>query len=213
MVRSIVAVLMAALLVATTVGDPVPSDARKERFKTVARSFSSSVGMTVPQATGQVQADVYPAITEVRGFRKGKVQDVNLTLTGLSHEYTRDLDVLLVAPNGRSVLVMGDAGAVGTLSSVSGLNITFDDQAGAPVPKDPNPLVSGRFRPANYDSTGDESGFPAPAPGSGAAAKLGTFNGIDPNGTWRLFVVDDAEDDDTGSIAGWSLRIKAKVKT
>jgi subtilisin-like proprotein convertase family protein len=208
--RTILAITMAALLVSATAADPGTADGKK-RTKTVARSFSSSVGLTVPEAAGEVQADVYPSDINVRGFKKGKVRDVDLTLTGLSHEYTRDLDVMLVAPNGRSVLVMGDAGSVGS-SSVSGLDITFDDQARASVPKDPNPLVSGRFRPANYDSAGDEVDFPAPAPGSGAAARLSAFNGIDPNGTWRLFVVDDAEDEDTGSIAGWSLRIKAKLK-
>jgi hypothetical protein len=202
---------MAAQLAVAAVGDPAPADAGKKRSKTVTRSFRSDVQMVVPEATGEVRADVYPAIVEVRGFKKAKVRDVELTLAGLSHEYTRDLDVMLVAPNGRSVLVMGDAGSVGS-PAVSGLDITFDDQAAAPVPEDPDPLVSGRFRPANYDSAGDEADFPAPAPGSGAAARLAAFNGVDPNGTWRLFVIDDNDDQDTGSIAGWSLRIKAKVK-
>jgi hypothetical protein len=46
---------------------------------------------------------------------------------------------------------------------------------------------------------------PAPAPPHGTT--LSVFNGVNPNGAWRLFVVDDAGAD-VGSIAGgWSLNI------
>jgi hypothetical protein len=55
------------------------------------------------------------------------------------------------------------------------------------------------------DAAADIFGTPAPSPPYGSA--LSVFNGTDPQGTWRLFVVDDF-DSDSGSIAGgWSLAI------
>ena len=47
--------------------------------------------------------------------------------------------------------------------------------------------------------------FPAPAPGGEHGAALSVFNGIDPNGAWNLYIVDD-DGNDYGSIGGgWSL--------
>jgi Ca2+-binding RTX toxin-like protein len=49
--------------------------------------------------------------------------------------------------------------------------------------------------------------LPAPAPLDSGATTLATFNGSDPNGTWRLFVADD-EGSDSGWIGGgWCLGI------
>ena len=39
---------------------------------------------------------------------------------------------------------------------------------------------------------------------------LSTFDGADPNGTWQLWVMDDASGD-VGDIRGWALRITAEV--
>jgi hypothetical protein len=46
------------------------------------------------------------------------------------------------------------------------------------------------------------------APLTGAATSFGVFNGIDPNGTWRLRVIDQFPDtvpDPGQSLQGWSL--------
>jgi hypothetical protein len=51
--------------------------------------------------------------------------------------------------------------------------------------------------------------FPDPAPaGLYASPSLSVFNGSNPNGTWQLYVIDDAAGD-VGSITGWSLDISA----
>ncbi len=42
----------------------------------------------------------------------GSVTDVNLELTGLSHTYPDDIDMLLVAPGGENAIVMSDAGGL-----------------------------------------------------------------------------------------------------
>src|SRR6185369_10209742 len=46
--------------------------------------------------------------------------------------------------------------------------------------------------------------MPEPAPLGPYKTSLSAFNGTDANGTWSLYVVDDALMD-TGRIAGWSL--------
>jgi hypothetical protein len=62
------------------------------------------------------------------------------------------------------------------------------------------------FQPMNDE---DADVFPPPAPASPPASlvQLKSFNGLDPNGTWSLYVVDDASDE-VGTIAGgWELAV------
>ena len=150
-------------------------------------------------------ASVYPAPITVSG-QPGPVTDLDLTLHGLTHNYPQDLDVLLIGPGGQRALVMSDVG--GTLP-VAGIDLVLDDDAAAPLSE--SPVQSGTFRPtdsdadANAGDTDDFIGAPGSTTGDGSA--LSVFDGTDPNGTWKLYVVDDAADD-TGAIAGgWSLHI------
>jgi hypothetical protein len=77
-------------------------------------------------------------------------------------------------------------------------NLAFDDTAVAIG----TTVVSGTFRPTNIGTT---DVFPAPAPAGPFGATLSVFNGVNPNGTWSLFVADDVGAD-AGSISGgWSL--------
>ncbi len=49
--------------------------------------------------------------------------------------------------------------------------------------------------------------FPAPAPAAPYGSLLSVYNGVNPNGMWRLYVVDD-QGLDIGNInGGWTLRI------
>ena len=65
-------------------------------------------------------------------------------------------------------------------------------------------ITSGTWRPTDYGSGGV---LPLPAPGRPYGTNLAVFNGLDPNGVWRLFVADDT-DGDSGSIAnGWVLQL------
>ena len=86
-------------------------------------------------------------------------------------------------------------------ASCGGVTLTLDDAAANSLP-DAGPLVSGTFKPTNFGS-GDT--FPSAPPSGGSA--LSVFNGTNPNGTWSLYVVDDATGD-SGSVAGgWELNI------
>ena len=133
--------------------------------------------------------------------------DVNVTLNGFSHTFADDVDMLLVGPTGASVILMSDA--IGDVAS--GLTLTFDDQAANFLP-DEDPAASGSYKPTNYGPSSPDVCPNEPAVDSWPGAPTGpygstlsVFNGLDPNGTWSLYIVDDCAGD-AGSISGgWSL--------
>jgi subtilisin-like proprotein convertase family protein len=166
-------------------------------------------------------ATPYPSEITVTGFAPTQVvTKVTLTISGFSHTYPSDADMLLVGPSGARMVVLSD---VGDGTDVDNLTITLDDAAAAPLPiGHPSQLRSGTFRPTDGNDYPADA-FPAPAPaftaGVDEAAPAGTatfanrFNGTSPNGTWSLYVVDDT-DGDVGSISGgWTLDITAASPT
>jgi len=106
---------------------------------------------------------------------------------------------MLVAPGGRKIILMSD---VGGSNPVSNLSIAFDDAAANSLP-DSGTLISGTFKPTDFEP-GDT--FPAPAPsGALTGTTLSAFNGINANGTWSLYLVDD-NGNNAGSISGgWGI--------
>lgn len=199
-------IALAALLILPAATATQPAEAGK-KFKTIIRTFSSSELIGIPESGSSGPANPYPTTIDVgffKKFKQAKITDVNVTLHGFGHEDADEVDVLLVKGD-QQALVMADAGS---LVNVSGLTITLDDEAAEELQNGAT-LQSGTFRPANL-SGGDA--FPAPAPALNDNVALSTFDGLDPHGEWRLFVVDDVNGD-TGSIEnGWSVEITAKVK-
>ncbi len=82
--------------------------------------------------------------------------------------------------------------------------MNFDDAAAAFIPFE-TLVTTGTYRPTNFDST---DAFPTPAPAGPYGTTLGVFNEHNPNGTWALYVVDDAAADVGQLPAGWSLGIE-----
>jgi subtilisin-like proprotein convertase family protein len=177
------------------------------KSKTVTRSFASDDFIAISDGT----ADPYPSTIAVTSFKKAKATDVNLTLRGFSHEFPKDVDVLLVAPGGRNAVVMAEVGAppVGP-AEVTGLTLSLDDEADDVLPAQEQ-LRSGAFRPfSRVDPTVFD--FPLPAPRPSGDVALSGFDGINPNGEWQLFILDDTIFE-TGSLTdGWTLEITAKAK-
>lgn len=151
------------------------------------------------------QAAPYPSTIQVTAAFD-EVGDVDVTLSGLTHEFPDDVDVVLVGPGGASVVLLSDAGGV---DPVQAIDLTFDDETGAPVADEASP-ASGTYRPtAGAEGPGSCCGFegPPPAPAPPHGAELAVFDGTDPTGSWSLYVYDDTGGD-VGQIAGgWSLRI------
>jgi len=160
-------------------------------------NFSNTAAITI---NDNAAGSPYPSDIAVSGLT-GTVTKVTVDLTGVSHTFPDDVDIMLVGPGGQNTLIMSDAGGGG---DITGLNFTFDDAAAATLP-DATQLSGGTFRPSNFDTTTDV--FPAPAPPAGATVAMSVFNGTSPNGTWSLYVRDDLGID-LGSIAGgWALHI------
>lgn len=150
----------------------------------------------------------YPSIADINGL-SGTVTKVRVTLTNVTHTFPGDFDVLLVGPNGQRTILMSDAG--GGNPGVTGLTYIFDQSAATNFPTTSAP--SGIYKPFNGDGPANiEPGgidvFPSPGPGSAnyGAANLDVFNGTNPNGIWKLYVVDD-EVGDTGFISTFTLEV------
>ena len=201
-VRFFVIMLVIALVApAGLVGE---SDAfAKKKGKVKTKTFANAEFVSI-WAGGAGGASDYPSEIRVRGFKKGKVKDVNLHLNDFTHSRPDDVDVMLVAPGGRRAVVLADAGG----QAYAGfLDLTLDDEASAPPP-DAVALTSGAFSPVNYPGGDSFVGGPAP---SGDIA-LATFDGMKANGVWRLFIYDDTDDEGGSLTNGWSLTITAKLK-
>ena len=163
-------------------------------------TFAQTSATTIVDGT---IAAPYASEIVVSGLPKGVFQ-VQPTLTGFSHESPDDVDVFLVAPYGGRNTFLSD---VGGSTPVTGLDLTFSDSAPSKLP-DGGTLVSGSFLPSNPEPF-DPFPAPAPDPSQMTADQLSwSFQFGDPNGVWRLYVVDDVDNDKAGSISGWSLTLR-----
>jgi subtilisin-like proprotein convertase family protein len=175
--------------------------------------FSNPASITINDRTSSAgTATPYPTSIVVAGL--GNVTDVNVTLSNINHTFPDDVDILLVGPNAatQKFVLMSEAGGGNALNNVT---LKFDDSAATKL-SDSGVIGSGSFQPTNFSTAADA--FPAPAPaapwgnhpgtaGGGTGTLAATFNGATANGTWSLYVVDDAAGD-VGIIAdGWSLEL------
>jgi hypothetical protein len=129
-------------------------------------------------------------------------------LTNINHLNPDDLDIVLVGPSGKRIILLSDAG--GTPDAVN-VTVTFDDSGATTVP-DAGPLVAGTFKPTNFGTGDTMPDLLPPYPNSstaGTATLASVFNGTDPNGTWSLYVVDDATTSAGNIMGGWSIDITA----
>ena len=172
-----------------------------------ATTFANMNSILIPGSGTEGIASPYPSVINVSGLA-GAIADVNVTISGLSHTFPDDIDILLVGPTGQTVILISDAGGP---HDVTNLAMTFDDEA-LSFPSNGNSLVSGVFKPINSTVNGGPNDvFPAPAPAGPYGGLLSVFDGTLPNGNWRLFVFDD-EGQDVGRIAnGWSLEVATAV--
>jgi subtilisin family serine protease/subtilisin-like proprotein convertase family protein len=106
--------------------------------------------------------------------------DLNVTVN-ITHSYTADLTLTLIAPDGRRVVLVSGAGTDGDNFT----NTVFDDEAAAGI-QSANAPFTGSFRPLQ---------------------SLSLFDGMIPNGTWTLEIV-DLMASNSGTLQSWSLAIE-----
>ena len=162
-------------------------------------TFSSVVATNTNAAVITIRdtnsATPYPSTMNVSG-RTGTISKVTVTIPAFSHTYPGDVNMVLVAPNGKKVALMGGVG--GGTAAVSA-TLTFDDAASGPIGTS---AASGTYQPSGSIAT-----MPTGAPVGPYASTLAEFNGDSANGTWSLYVSDKAASD-TGSMPqGWRIAI------
>ncbi|MEO8149224.1 MAG: T9SS type A sorting domain-containing protein [Bacteroidia bacterium] len=141
-------------------------------------------------------ATPYPSSINVSGIpATATVRSVNLN--SITHTFSDDIDIVLVSPTGQVVTLMSDVGGSNGL-----VNVTYTFKDGSPAMSDAGANPSSTYAPTN-DLTADN--YPAPGPGSvSGSATLASFN-ANPNGSWKLYVVDDAGGDLGNISGGWSI--------
>lgn len=206
----IVAVAVAGCLLAVLVATK-PAEAAG-RYKTVTKTFQNTSSIIIPAGaptTAYGPASPYPSASNALGLKRGKIKDVNVTLRTFEHTCPDDVDVLLVGPRGQNAIIMSDVGGC-SVTPANGLTLGLDDEAAGSLP-DNGQLSSGTFKPTNAVTLGGNADPFTGAPAPGGAVALSTFDGTNPNGTWSLYVYDDADQDTGQFFGGWSLQIKARV--
>ena len=181
-------------------------------------TFSNTSSISIVDATSAASpANPYPSEIPVQGL-SGTISDVNVNLNNYSHGWPDDVAVQVVGPDGTSVLLMSD---VGGFTPVNNSNLTLDDEAANFLP-DSNPPTTGTYKPTkgtycnpfvDFNCLGltDDpvpDSWPPPAPAlSVSGSQLSGFDGKDPNGTWKLYVIDDTVGAEGSFAGGWSLEI------
>jgi subtilisin-like proprotein convertase family protein len=115
---------------------------------------------------------------------------------GEEHSFYGDLDMMLQAPGGQLLLFLSDAGSTNDANG----SYTFRDGFAAMQSSGTNiNQANGNYGVSQY-GTGDVFLAPSPAASYTNTTFAGAFNGLNPNGTWNLWIMDDA-----GGDAGWIM--------
>ena len=142
-----------------------------DTFATTTKSSTVSVPIVDEGTTTSVLA-----VSGMTDF----ITDVDVRLN-ITHTYDSDLDITLIAPNGKRILLVSRAGG----ANDNFTNTVFDDEATASIQSGTAPFT-GSFKPFQLLSA------------------LDGLTGTDVNGTWTLEVVDTASQDE-GTILGWDI--------
>jgi subtilisin-like proprotein convertase family protein len=175
---------------------------KKKKFTLVTKSFRN--GQQISLSENGNEGAPYPSLITVSGVSPARIESITVTVTSLSSSTVGLVSLLLQSPDGQTSELMWRNGLG---HPASNLVLTFDDRASQPLPFN-SPLVNGTYRPERNGS------YPhsPPAPAQPYGSNLSLFKGGNPNGEWRLFVVENNVAG-TGAIgAGWTLNITTKVK-
>jgi hypothetical protein len=150
--------------------------------------------------SGQGPATRYPSTLNVFG-QPTNLDIVVVSLWDLNHARSADMNLLLVSPSGKNIVLMSN---VGGTNGVSHANLRFLQPWSVPPQSAAIPSgITSTYGPSNYGQNTRQTPFQLPA---GPLNSLGDLQGDDPNGVWKLYIYDSAQPGGTGQILGsWSL--------
>ncbi len=136
---------------------------------------------------------------------EGVLIGVTVTFHGFSHGSAQSVNALLVAPDGRTSLLM--AGSCAT--NVPLTTFVFSDQALRSMPSQA-PCDKIAYRPTDNTLDGFP-GFGSAAPGGPYSANMNNFLGSTTAGTWKLFIKGYGGASSGRIAEGWSLTLDTRV--
>ena len=152
---------------------------------------SGAVDLPIPETAGSSLEDDIVGVDLGDGFENARVTDVNLHVR-INHSKDDDLRISLTH-DGMTVPVArengGDGDDYGTGSGCAGTFTVLDDEATTDISAGSAPF-SGSFTPEN---------------------PLSAFDGKIAEGDWKLKIVDDSDNAETGTLVCWKLEITVAV--
>jgi len=113
-----------------------------------AATNSSPIIINDATPVGAASANPYPSVIDLTGSTiLGALEKITVTVN-LGHQYSRDVGLLLVAPNGKATVLMNHAGTTSFTNS-----ITFDAASNS-IPSGV-PLVAGAYAPTDLSTNSD----------------------------------------------------------
>ena len=201
-------------------------------------SFTSGGAIVV---SNTIKASPYPtsgsctsnyACVDVTGLT-GTITNVSVTLSNVTLTGMPNVAIMLESPGGGKLDILSNAcRGSGTQT------FTLTDQAAASAIPGPatNCITTGNWRPTNNHFTGYyPDNFPSPGPGTTGytrsdpdsygtgvpSVNVGTFGNVftaasvnaTPNGTWKLWVTNQASSGVTGQIGSWTITVTTSTPT
>jgi subtilisin-like proprotein convertase family protein len=142
-----------------------------------AGAFASYDSSDVPRAIPDAESLGLSSTLTIGG--SGRVKGLKVRIGQITHTYDGDLTITLIAPDGRSILLVSQRGGDGD----NFVNTVFDDNATSTIRSTTTAPFTGSFRPAE---------------------PLSTLDGSPLAGTWTLKVV-DGRPADTGTVDAWGI--------
>lgn len=160
-----------------------------------------------------VNSESGPSVATVSG-QSGVVADVNVMLRFNTPSDVSYFDFLLVAPNGAASLLLSDC-LYYSQYGYTLFNVFLDQSADTDPPYGSLPVTANgqtfTYRPKNcHNSPGSNGdGFSVLLPSADVTPNLNRFNGIDPNGQWKLYVGGSGSSfsQQTTNLTGWTLEL------
>jgi subtilisin-like proprotein convertase family protein len=166
-----------------------------------ARTYDSTNSLVIPDFGA---AAPYPSAITVAGAT-GNVVQVTVTIHGLSHPWPADVDLLLQAPGGQTIQLMGGSGS----AVLQNATLTFSDASTVLLPVS-GPIFSGSYQPT---VNGLPQPLPPPAPPGPYGRSFSSLNGLSPNGVWSLYAADSTIGDAGWIGAGWTLNLRLSTNS
>lgn len=177
------------------------------------RTFTNATAIPIDAAQPGPVSSLASSSIAVSGLG-GSISNVTISLHNASASYVGRIDVLLHAPGGQNILLIGQPGTADFRTSgdfVNG-NISFNANAASILPalfdlEPPNVIPSGTYLPSVRWSSGN---LPIPAPVGPYSTNMASLygSGAAQNGNWQLWIANNGTEDDGLIAGGWSVTVQ-----